>query len=119
MPSRILDYHHDDEDSLSSSSSSTTTAASSSPAVKDNIPLSEWEPLQHPCVDEVSHEVDQYFLRHWNFPGEKARKNFLAADFSGVTCLYFPLARNDRIHAACRLLTILFLIDGKTLLLHL
>lgn len=62
-------------------------------------------------MDEVSHDVDQYFLRHWKFPGEKARKNFVAADFSGVTCLYFPLARNDRIHTACRLLTILFLID--------
>lgn len=72
-----------------------------------------WEPLCHPRVDEVSFEVDGYFLRHWNFPSEKAAKAFLEAGFSRVTCLYFPLAKDDRIHFACRLLTVLFLIDGK------
>lgn len=78
----------------------------------NHIP-STWVPLQHPGVEKVSQEVDQFFLENWNFAGEKARKTFLAADFSGVTCLYFPLAKDDRIHLACRLLTILFLIDGK------
>jgi len=28
-----------------------------------------------------------------------------------VTCCYFPLAADDRIELACRLLTVLFLID--------
>lgn len=74
---------------------------------------SAWKPLCHPRVDEVSSEVDGYFLQHWNFPSEKAVKTFLEAGFSRVTCLYFPLAKDDRIHFACRLLTVLFLIDGK------
>jgi aristolochene synthase len=81
--------------------------------VANNVLQSQWIPLQHPHVEKVSQEVDQYFLENWNFPNEKARKTFLAADFSGVTCLYFPLAKDDRIHLACRLLTILFLVDGK------
>lgn len=72
-----------------------------------------WKPLCHPRVDEVSFEVDEYFLHHWNFPSEKAAKVFVEAAFSRVTCLYFPLAKDDRIHFACRLLTVLFLIDGK------
>ena len=31
-----------------------------------------------------------------------------------VTCLYFPMGKDDRIEYACRLLTVLFLIDGET-----
>lgn len=84
----------------------------------ENIPKwkpqpSLWKPLCHPRVDEVSLEVDGYFLHHWNFSSEKAAKVYLDAAFSRVTCLYFPLAKDDRIHFACRLLTVLFLIDGK------
>ncbi|KAI3337027.1 Aristolochene synthase from penicillium Roqueforti [Xylariaceae sp. AK1471] len=75
------------------------------------IPKSDWIPLCHPRADEVSREVDSYFLEHWGFPNPKAKRVFLNAGFSRVTCLYFPLAKNDRIHFACRLLTLLFLID--------
>lgn len=66
----------------------------------------------HPRAEEVAREVDGYFLEHWNFPDDRARSTFLKAGFSRVTCLYFPLAKDDRIHFACRLLTVLFLIDG-------
>ena len=75
------------------------------------LPASRWTSKCHPRVDEVSHEVENYFLQHWPFPDEKSRKVFLKAGFSRVTCLYFPLAKDDRIHFACRLLTVLFLID--------
>jgi aristolochene synthase len=77
-------------------------------------PPSQWTPLCHPLVDEVSEEVDGYFLEHWPFPNKKAEQVFKSAGFSRVTCLYFPLARNDSIHFACRLLTVLFLIDGNS-----
>ncbi|KAI0195403.1 Aristolochene synthase in complex with 12,13 Difluorofarnesyl diphosphate [Xylaria flabelliformis] len=65
----------------------------------------------HPLVHDISKQVDQYFLDHWQFPDEKARKKFVNAGFSQVTCYYFPKARNDRIGFACRLLTVLFLVD--------
>ena len=77
-------------------------------------PSSYFKPIHHPKMDEVSREVDSYFLEHWPFKNEKARKKFVDAGFSRVTCLYFPEALDDRIHFACRLLTILFLIDGNT-----
>ena len=70
-------------------------------------------PLCHPLVESVSRDVDGYFLQHWKFENEKARKKFLAAGFPRVTCLYFPKAQDDRIHFACKLLTVLFLIDGE------
>lgn len=77
------------------------------------IPASDWTYEIHPRTEEVAQEVDNYFLQNWNFADERAKKTFLKAGFSHVTCLYFPLAKDDRIHFACRLLTVLFLIDGK------
>lgn len=76
-------------------------------------PPSLWTATCHPLVDEISQQVDDYFLQHWDFPNDRARAIFKKAQFSRVTCLYFPRARDDRIHLACRLLTVLFLIDGK------
>ncbi|KAK8091307.1 aristolochene synthase [Apiospora phragmitis] len=75
------------------------------------IPPSNWTAAVHPRVDQVTMEVDDWFLDNWPFPNDKARRKFVDAGFSRVTCAYFPLALDDRIHLACRLLTILFLID--------
>lgn len=72
----------------------------------------------HRLVDQVSKEVDDWFLDNWNFENERSRRKFLAAGFFRVTCLYFPLALDDRIHFACELLTILFLIDGRSTVQH-
>ncbi|OTB02484.1 hypothetical protein M426DRAFT_322581 [Hypoxylon sp. CI-4A] len=76
-----------------------------------DYPSSHWTPLIHPLSEKVTREVDGYYLQHWPFPDERSRKKFVAAGFSRVTCFYFPKALNDRIHFACRLLTVLFLID--------
>lgn len=96
---------------------------SHSPPVKEIIrldtdtsvipPPTRWKYLCHPRLKEVQDEVDGYFLENWKFPSFKAVRTFLDAKFSEVTCLYFPLALDDRIHFACRLLTVLFLIDGE------
>ena len=97
---------------LSSRSIPQPTRSSLAPASTTwTPPASRWIPKCHPRVEEVAREVDDYFLRHWTFPTVKSRKAFLSAGFSRVTCLYFPLAKDDRIHFACRLLTVLFLID--------
>ncbi|KAJ2984458.1 hypothetical protein NUW58_g6045 [Xylaria curta] len=68
-------------------------------------------PRCHPLVDEVSREVEFYFLQHWNFPDEKARASFLKTGYGQFTCFYYPLARNDRIHISCRFITLLILND--------
>lgn len=78
-----------------------------------HIPPSSLTAEIHPLHEEVTAEVDGYFLQHWPFPNEKARQKYVAAGFPRVTCLYFPRALNDRIHFACRLLTLLFLVDGR------
>lgn len=76
-------------------------------------PPSHFTPICHPLVDSVSADVDEWFLQNWDFANEKARKKFVAAGFSRLICLYVPKALDGRIHHACELLTILFLIDGK------
>jgi hypothetical protein len=90
----------------------TSSPALSPPPKSLHETSSEFIPKCHPRVEEVSAEVNDYFLQHWPFENEKARKRFVAAGFSTVTCFYFPTAKDDRIHFACRLLTLLFLIDG-------
>lgn len=40
----------------------------------------------HHDMDSAIKNVDQYFLDRWNFTSEKARKKFVAAGFSRVTC---------------------------------
>ena len=75
-------------------------------------PPSPWKAQLHPLAEPIGRKVERYFLDNWDFRNEKARETFLKAGFSRVTCLYFPMAESDRIGCACRLLTILFLIDG-------
>lgn len=87
-----------------------------SPARQWRVPASAWQSLRHPRADQISGEVNGYFVQHWQFPDFEAEKKFVNAGFPNVTCLYFPLAKGDRIHFACRLLTVLFLIDGKACL---
>lgn len=68
----------------------------------------------HHLEPQVSEEVDSYFIQNWPFPDTEAVTRFKVARFSQVTCYYYPDALDDRIHFACRLLTLLFLIDGCT-----
>ena len=112
-------YGKDERDVPAAAAAATAPPAAAAPPlaeIKDVVvpPPTKWTYKCHPRVKAVSDEVDGYFLENWNFSGFKAVRGFLNADFSGVTCLYFPLALDDRIHFACRLLTVLFLIDGDS-----
>ncbi|ORY66216.1 aristolochene synthase [Pseudomassariella vexata] len=80
---------------------------------KNEIPRTIFNAKIHPRESEVSAEVNGYFLKHWPFENDKAKQKFVAAGFPRVTCLYYPAAEDDRIALACRLLTLLFLVDGK------
>ncbi|KAI7774918.1 hypothetical protein LA080_007656 [Diaporthe eres] len=80
-------------------------------AAVPSVPAALFAPKIHPRVAEVTAQVDAFFLKHWPFESDKARKKFAAAGFSAVTCLYFPDALDERIAFACRLLALLFLVD--------
>lgn len=91
--------------------SKSAKAAAAAAIVKP--PPSRWTAKCHPRVVETTAEVDGDFLARWGFSDQRAKDKFVDAGFSRVTCLYFPESLDDRIHFACRLLTILFLIDGE------
>lgn len=67
----------------------------------------------HPLEKHVTDEVNKYFVENWNFPTPQAIDKFRGARFSQSTCLCYPRALDDRIQFACRLLTLLFLVDSK------
>ncbi|KAL8635775.1 MAG: hypothetical protein Q9228_006771 [Teloschistes exilis] len=72
---------------------------------------SRFVPQCHPREKEVTKEVNGYFIDNWGFKNGQEIQKFIDAGFPTVTCWYFPKALDDRIHFACRLLTVLFLID--------
>lgn len=78
-----------------------------------------FQATNHPDAASAIHDVDAWFLNNWNFADQKSRDKFVAAGFSRVTCFYFPKALPGRIRSACKLLTILFLIDGQFSIHHL
>ena len=80
--------------------------------VKQEPPQPFFSPKCHHLEPQITAEVDGYFIEHWPFRNEKAVQKFRDAGFSRVTCCYYPEALDDRIHFGCRLLTLLFLIDG-------
>ena len=101
---------------LSTGESSTTgQTTTSAPPTAQEPPPAILIPKIHPLEPQVTAEVEAYFIEHWPFPNGKAVQKFRDAGFSYVTCCYYPEALPDRIHFACRLLTLLFLIDGMTL----
>lgn len=80
----------------------------------DKPPPRSFRHQEHPLEQEVTKEVDAWFLNNWPFENEQARKKYAAAAFPVVTCNYYPLASKERVTLACQLLTILFLMDGKS-----
>ncbi|KAJ4289873.1 hypothetical protein N0V90_011206 [Kalmusia sp. IMI 367209] len=72
-----------------------------------------FDQTSHPDAASAVHDVDSWFLNNWNFSDQKSRDKFVAAGFSRVTCLYFPKALPERIRSACKLITILFLVDDQ------
>ena len=88
------------------------TSSSTKAFLRNEVPQTIFQAQIHKREQEVTTEVNDYFLKHWPFENERARKKFVAVGFSRVTCYYLPLALDDRIALACRLITLLFLIDG-------
>lgn len=107
--------------SWSSSRSKTLWATTPPPPPTRSLPSwymavapTRFRPVCHPRAEEVIREVDAYFLENWPFPNDKARTKFKGADFTRNMCYNYPEALDGRIGVACRLITLLFLIDGKS-----
>lgn len=78
-----------DRDSTGSPPKVSSHAFGGLPSVAWSPPPSLLEAECHPLEKYVSDKVDKYLI-HWPFKSANERKNFVAARFSRVTCLYFP-----------------------------
>ena len=99
--------------SLSSSTLRNSRIESHLPPWYTAVERSYFTPVCHPRVDEVVRDVDCYFLQHWPFPDNRTRRKFVDAEFTRNMCYNYPEALDDRIGLACRLITLLFLVDGE------
>jgi len=76
-----------------------------------NIPETTLKVECHPCHDEITRELDEYFLAHWPFTSDNARKKFLKSKINLYTCLALPHGDEKRVKLACELVTLNFLVD--------
>ncbi|KAI1130840.1 Aristolochene synthase in complex with 12,13 Difluorofarnesyl diphosphate [Nemania abortiva] len=95
------------------SSTATRTMVPENPApfIKRQIPTSGLTAMCHPLTEKTIKEVNGFFLEHWIFPSQKFRKRFEGDGMTRVTCFYVCKSLDDRLPLACRLITLLFLID--------
>lgn len=66
----------------------------------------------HPRTEEVVAETNAYFLGNWPFRKEAEKKQFVLEDANRWACMAFSMALDDRIVSACKVNTLLFLLDG-------
>lgn len=66
----------------------------------------------HPNVDQLTKNLNEFFLKYWLFPTDNARQKFVGADFAYSSCVVWPDALDERMAHACWLCAILFLVDG-------
>lgn len=99
--------------SVSPPSSRSSRAESHLPPWYTAVERSRFTPVCHPRVDDVVRDVDCYFLQHWPFPDSRIRRKFVEAEFTRNMCYNYPEALDDRIALVCKLITLLFLVDGE------
>lgn len=79
-----------------------------------DVAPSRLESKTHPLGWEViQDQIDPYFSKHWDFGNEEEKRKFLALGLSRAFSQFFPLTRNDRVEAVCKMHYLAFLIDGE------
>ncbi|KAK7042880.1 Aristolochene synthase in complex with 12,13 Difluorofarnesyl diphosphate, partial [Favolaschia claudopus] len=81
------------------------------PSWMAGLPPTMFIPKVHSLREEITQDVNTFFLTHWPFPNEKARKKIVESDFCYALCATWPESLDDRMRHACRLVTLIFLID--------
>jgi len=81
---------------------------------KKDTPPTQFAIKCHPRAAQVTAELDAFFIKYWPFKDEKARESFKAGQYNLWACMALPSAHDDRVHDACKVNTLLFLLDGMT-----
>lgn len=79
-----------------------------------DVAPSRLESKTHPLGwDAIQDQIDPYFSKHWDFGSEENKRKFFALGFSRAFSQFFPLTRNDRVEAVCKIHYLVLLIDGE------
>ncbi|USW50094.1 Putative isoprenoid synthase domain superfamily [Septoria linicola] len=71
---------------------------------------SESEDHSHTLRSQLTAQTNDFILTHWSFESTEARTSYLSKDLTGLACLCFPFALDDRIHLIARLFSLMFLL---------
>jgi hypothetical protein len=82
------------------------------PSWMAELPSTRFTAKVHPNTDQITEDVHVFFLQHWPFPNDKARKKFVGGNFAYGLCATWPESTDERMRHACWLFTLLFLMDG-------
>ena len=84
---------------------------------RQDIPGSTRFPVKcHPQADKVCEELDNLFYEHWPWRNEPERDLFFKAEHNKWACMTLPLVKDDRIVDAVKANTLIFLLDGTSIL---
>ena len=70
----------------------------------------------HPQADKVCEELNKHFYEHWPWRNERERELFLIAEHNMWACMALPFVKDDRMVVAVKANTLLFLLDGTSIL---
>lgn len=75
----------------------------------DDLDMAECQNV-HPLRHSLASQVNNQILAHWDFDSETQKHRFLQRDLTGLACLAFPFALDDRIELIARLFSIVYLL---------
>ncbi|EME85426.1 uncharacterized protein MYCFIDRAFT_171353 [Pseudocercospora fijiensis CIRAD86] len=76
---------------------------------EDELDMAE-DQNEHPLRWTITPQVNNLILSHWEFDSEEQKQRFLQQDLTGLACLAFPFALEDRIELIARLFSIVYLL---------
>ncbi|KAH8825746.1 isoprenoid synthase domain-containing protein [Flagelloscypha sp. PMI_526] len=81
------------------------------PAWALGIPTTQLTSKVHHNVNQITKELNEFFLKSWPFSSEKAQRKFVGAEFAYSSCIVWPDATDERMVHAAYLFALLFLVD--------
>lgn len=64
----------------------------------------------HPLRKQLTTQTNDFILENWDFRSETSKQSYLSKDMTGLACLCFPFALDDRIHLIARFFSIIYLL---------
>ena len=78
-------------------------------AVESDSEVDEHE-NSHALRSQLTTQTNEFILTYWPFDNKSEQDSYLSKDLTGLACLCFPFALDDRIHLIARLFSVIYLL---------